>query len=248
MPRGTKAPKLWPAEPSKLSEMVPSGSPAPPWRLVTSEPSMVPTARWMLRMGRSRRDRPALADRRAAGLDQLAVEGRVEAVVLGAGAVKRGRGMCDRLEDGTEIELARLPVVVDGRRGVQALDVPDGLGHRPEAERGEKLAALLGDVVEEGLDELRLPGEMLAELRVLGRDADGAGVEVADAHHHAPGDDERGGREAELLGSEQRGHDHVPPCLQLAVDLHRDAVPETVAEQGLLRLGQAELPRARPRV
>ena len=84
---------------------------------------------------------------------------------------------------------------------------------------------------------------MPAELRVLRRDADGAGVQVTDAHHHAPGHDQRSGREAELLGAEQSGHDHVPPRLQLAVDLHRDAVPEAVAQQGLLGLGQAELPR-----
>ena len=110
-------------------------------------------------------------------------------------------------------------------------------------EGGEQLAALLGDVVEEGLDELRSAREMLAELRVLGRDADRAGVQVADAHHHAPGHDQRRGRKAELLGPEQRCHDHVPSGLHLAVDLDGDAVPEAVAQQGLLCLGQAELPR-----
>ena len=35
-PRGTKAPKLWPAEPRKVSTMLSSGSPAPPWRVVIS--------------------------------------------------------------------------------------------------------------------------------------------------------------------------------------------------------------------
>ena len=41
---------------------------------------------------------------------------------------------------------------------------------------------------------------------------------------------------------EQRGHDHVPAGLDLAVDLDCDAVPETVAEKGLLGLGQSQLP------
>ena len=36
---------------------------------------------------------------------------------------------------------------------------------------------------------------------------------------------------------------HVPAGLQLAVDLHHDAVAQAVAHQGLLGLGQAELPR-----
>jgi len=60
---------------------------------------------------------------------------------------------------------------------------------------------------------------MLAELGILSRDADRTCVEVADAHHHAPGDDQRSGRKAELLRSEQRRHDHVPSRFHLAVDL-----------------------------
>ncbi len=51
MPRGTKAPKLWPAEPVKLSLMVSSGRPAAPYLRVTSLPVMVPTTRLTLRIG-----------------------------------------------------------------------------------------------------------------------------------------------------------------------------------------------------
>ena len=123
----------------------------------------------------------------------------------------------------------------------------DRLGDRAEAERGEKLAALLGDVGEEGLDELRPAGEVLAQLGVLGGDADRAGVEMADAHHHATGHDERRGRKAELLGAEQRRHDHVAAGLYLAVDLDDDAVAKTVAQQRLLGLGQTRAPRAHRR-
>ena len=57
-----------------------------------------------------------------------------------------------------------------------------------------------------------------------------------------PGHDERRGREAELLGAEQRRDDHVAAGLHLAVDLHDDAVAQAVEHQHLLRLGQAELP------
>ena len=132
---------------------------------------------------------------------------------------------------------------VDRGAGVEHLDVADHLGHRAEAERGHQLAHLLGDVLEEGLDELGPPGEPLAQFRVLGRDADRAGVEVADPHHHAARDDQRGGGEPVLLGAEE-GRDHdVAPGLELAVGLHDDAVAQPVEQQRLLGLGEAELPR-----
>jgi hypothetical protein len=113
-----------------------------------------------------------------------------------------------------------------------------------EAQLGEVLADLLGDVLEEGLDELGLAGEARAQLGVLGGDADRAGVQVADPHHDAAADHERGGGEAELLGAEQGGDDDVATGLELAVGLHDDPVAQAVEPQGLLGLGQAQLPRA----
>ena len=99
------------------------------------------------------------------------------------------------------------------------------------------------DVLHEVDDELGLAGELLAEFGVLRGDADRTRVEMADAHHHAARHDERRGREAELLGAQQRGDDDVAAGLQLPVDLHDDAVAQTVHEQRLLRLGETELPR-----
>ena len=99
-----------------------------------------------------------------------------------------------------------------------------------------------GDELEEVDDVLGLAGELLAELRVLRGDADRAGVEVADPHHDAAHDHQRGGREPVLLGAQQRGDDHVAAGLQLAVGLHDDPVAEPVQDERLLRLGQAELP------
>ena len=51
MPLGMKAPKLWPAEPWKVSWMVSSGRPLGPCRRVTSLPRIVPTTRLRLRIG-----------------------------------------------------------------------------------------------------------------------------------------------------------------------------------------------------
>ena len=97
--------------------------------------------------------------------------------------------------------------MVDGPPGVEHLGVADRLGEGAEPERGQVLADLLGDELEEVLDELGLAGEPLAQLGVLGGDADRTGVEVADPHHDAARHDERRGGEAELLGAEQRGDD-----------------------------------------
>ena len=86
------------------------------------------------------------------------------------------------------------------------------------------------------------PAEALAQLRVLGRDADRARVQVAGAHHHAAGRDQRRGGEAHLVGAEQRGDDDVAARLQLAVGLHPDARAQVVQDERLLRLGEPDLP------
>ncbi|SLE02669.1 Uncharacterised protein [Mycobacteroides abscessus subsp. massiliense] len=62
-------------------------------------------------------------------------------------------------------------------------------------------------------------------------------------HHDAAGDHQRSGRKTELLAAEQHRDHHVTAGLELAVDLHDDAVTQTIEQQRLLRLGQAELPR-----
>ena len=244
MPRGTKAPKLWPAEPRRCTEMVSSGSPAPPWRRVTSAPSIVPTVRCTLRTADLDAHRLAPLERGRGLADQLLVERLVEPVVLRLRA-EQGLalvGVLGRGEDRREVETVGLPVV-DRGAGVEHLDVADRLGDRAEAERGEQLAHLLGEELEEVHDELGLAREALAQHRVLGGDAHRAGVEVADPHHHAAAHHERRGGEAELLGPEQRGDHHVAAGLQLAVALHDDAVAQAVAHERLLGLGQAELPR-----
>ncbi len=177
-------------------------------------------------------------------LDELLVERAVEAVILllRAEEVLALVRVLGHREDGREVESVRLPVV-DRRARVEHLGVTDRLGDRAEAELGEVLAHLFGDELEEVDDELRLAREALAQLGVLRGDADRARVEVADAHHHAAAHHERRGREAELLGTEQRGDDDVAPGLELAVALHDDAVAQPVAHERLLRLGDAELPR-----
>ena len=125
---------------------------------------------------------------------------------------------------------------------VEQVAAADHLVHGPEAELGHVLAHFLGDEPEEVDHVLGLAAELLAELGVLGGDAHRAGVQVAHPHHDAAHDDQRRRREAILLGPQQRGDHHVAAGLHLAVGLDDDAIAQLVQHQGLLGLGQAELP------
>ncbi len=90
---------------------------------------------------------------------------------------------------------------------------------------------------------LRFAAKLLAQLRILRRDADRTGVEVTLAHHDAAHGDQRRGAETDLLGAEQRGDDHVAAGLHLTVRLQDDTASKVVHDERLVRLGDAELPR-----
>ncbi len=78
---------------------------------------------------------------------------------------------------------------------------------------------------------------------ILRRDTDGTGIEMALAHHHAAGGDERRGGDAEFVGTQERADHHVAARADAAIDLHRDAAAQAVEHQRLVRLGEADLPR-----
>ncbi len=141
-----------------------------------------------------------------------------------------------------EVDPARLPVL-DRLVGLEQVDAADQVLEPAHAEPAHDLARLLGDEEEEVDDVLGLALEALAQLRVLRRDADRARVQVAGAHHDAARGDQRGGREADLVGAQQRGDDDVAAGLDLAVGLHPDARAQVVEHERLLRLGQPDLPR-----
>ena len=87
-----------------------------------------------------------------------------------------------------------------------------------------------------------LPGEPRPQPGILGCHADGAGVQVALAHHDAPDGDQGDGAEAELLGPQERRDHDVAPRAHLAVRLDADAVTQPVHHQGLLGIREADLP------
>ena len=127
--------------------------------------------------------------------------------------------------------------------GLEQLDAAHEVFEPPYAEPRHDLPRLLGHVEEEVDDVLGLAAEALSQHRILGRDADGARVEVAGTHHHAAARDERRRREADLVGAEKGGDDDVAARLQLTVGLHPDTRAEVVANERLLGLGEADLPR-----
>ena len=67
---------------------------------------------------------------------------------------------------------------------------------------------------------------------------------MADAHHDAAQRNQRRGRKTKFLRAEQRGDGHVAAGLQLAVRLDINAAAQIVQHERLVRLGQAEFPRA----
>ena len=66
------------------------------------------------------------------------------------------------------------------------------------------------------------------------------------ARHLATDGDQRGRAERELVRAQQRGYDHVAAALEAAVDADPHPPAKTVGQQRMLRLGQAQLPRAAP--
>src|SRR5262245_16779786 len=175
-------------------------------------------------------DRHLLAalDRRAGELDQTVVERLVEPVVLLLAAVHRHLGRHLRhVEHLREVEPLRLPVL-DALAHVEEIGAADQLVQLPRAEPGHQLAYLLRDEEEIVDDVLRPAFELLAQHRILGRDADRTGVQVALAHHDAALDNERRGSEAELINAEHRADHDVTTGLHLTIDLHRDPAAKPI--------------------
>mmetsp|Transcript_30320 Transcript_30320/g.87442 ORF Transcript_30320/g.87442 Transcript_30320/m.87442 type:complete len:220 (+) Transcript_30320:1339-1998(+) len=166
---------------------------------------------------------------------ELAVEDVRELVVLGRatkhGAVApRGHGLqgpC-RLEEVGEVEVRRLPVLLQVRLWAEKISAPHQLIEGAAPELRHVLAHVLGDQEEEVDEVLRLAGELLPQLRVLRRDTNGASVQVALAHHDAAKRDEGGGRERHLLSAQQRRHDDIAARPNLAIRLDRDSVAQAV--------------------
>ena len=141
-------------------------------------------------------------DRLARRFDQPVVERVVEGGRLRLRAPSRPVG-ARVVQDRREVDAAVAPLR-KRRVDVEQVDAADEIVESRDAELRHDPPRLLGDEEEEVDDVLGLAGELLAQVRILRRDPDRARVQVAGAHHHAAGCDERRGREAHLVGPEER--------------------------------------------
>jgi hypothetical protein len=141
-----------------------------------------------------------------------------------------------------EVETLGLPMC-DQPGLVEHLGLADHLVEGAVAEASHDLANFLGDEEEIVDDVFGLAGEALAQHRVLRRDADGTGVEMALAHHDAPGRDQGRGGKAEFVGAQQCADHDVTPGAEAAIDLHHDAAAQAFAHQRLVGFGKPDFPR-----
>ena len=123
-------------------------------------------------------------------------------MVLGDGLMKRFPfGQWNLMQQTRKVDTFGFPVV----ECLAHIDLVDSSNHfldRAEAHFGHDLAQLFGDE-EEIIDHIfRLSGELLAQFRILGRHADGAGIEVTFAHHDATGGDQRCRSKTEFVGAQ----------------------------------------------
>ena len=247
MPLGRNAPSDWPADAGqRRPRWCRSGRPCSPWRLVTSWPSIVPTARSVLRIGQldRRPARRARARRRAAGSARWS-KCFVELVVLRHGGCVRGSSSANSgpTRTGAQVEAVGLPVL-DRAVDVEQLAVADRLVERcgSRARRGTRAPPARGtrrrSTTNSGLPVKRARSSGFCVATPTGQVSRWQTRIRMQPRHH-----ERRGREAVLLGAEQRGDDDVAAGLHLAVDLHDDAVAHAVEHEGLLGLGEADLPR-----
>ncbi len=114
--------------------------------------------------------------------------------------------------------------------------------NRPHSQRSHDLPQLPRDKAHEILHILRLPGKSLSKRRVLGSDPHGAGIGLADTHHHASHRDQRSGRKAEFLRSQDGRDRNVPAAHELSVGLDHNLVSQPVGHQCLMGFSQTELP------
>src|SRR5690606_11138527 len=118
-------------------------------------------------------DRLAPIERGARQRNELLVEMRLEFMVLpDTGAPRCLRRGAAPGEHRREVEAFGLPVP-DRAVDVKELGVPDRVLEAPKAELREQLPDLLGEILEEGHDELGPAGEPCSQLRILCRYADG---------------------------------------------------------------------------
>ena len=120
---------------------------------------------------------------------------------------------------------------------------PDQLLEAAGTDRRHRATGVLGDEPEQVDDVVDRAAVLGPQVLPLGGDTDRAGVLVAAADHLAAEGEQRCGPEAVPIGAEEGGHDHVAAGAETPVGLDGGRRPQPVGDEGLVRLGETQLPR-----
>ena len=111
----------------------------------------------------------------------------------------------------------------------QQVTAADQFVHSPRAKLRHDLPHLLRDKEHEAFHIFRLPFEALAQFRILGRNAEGAGTQLADPHHPAAHRNQGRRGKTELFRAQQQRHHHVMAGHQFSVSFQRYRLAQPVA-------------------
>ena len=163
-------------------------------------------------------------------LVELAVRGHLRQEVATVGTRDMGTELAGRArQHGRQIQQVGLAVARDLDLA-QALGMADHLVDGAEAQARHDLAQLLGNKEHKVLNVLGLAAEAATQAAVLRGDAGGAGILLAVALHEAAHGDERHGRKAKLLGTQQAGDGNIGAVHELAVGLEHHARAQAVLQ------------------
>ncbi len=149
-------------------------------------------------------------------------------------------------KDGGKVERLVFPMLYARPRN-KAIGLADHLVYGPEPQIRHDFTEFAGQKMEKMDHVVGRAVETLAQVGVLGRNADGTSIQVAFPHQHTALHHQRRGGHAPFLRAEQSGDRDVAPGFQLSVRLYRDAAAEAVAHERLLGFGEAQFP-GQPRV
>lgn len=111
-----------------------------------------------------------------------------------------------------------------------------------EAQAGHDFPQVFGHETHEVFHIFRFSSKPFPQFFILGADAYGAGIPVADPVHLAAQGDEGAGAEAEALCPQKGRHGHVPAGEKFSVRFQLYPVPELVQQEHLLHFGQSDFP------
>ena len=124
----------------------------------------------------------------------------------------------------------------------QAVGPSDHIRQSGKAEVRHDLPQLSGDKGHKADDMFRFSLKAAAQLFVLGRDADRAGILGTDTHHHAAHGHQGRSRETVFLCAQKGRYGDVAPAHELAVRLQDDTAAKSVFDKAAVGFGKPQFP------